>query len=274
MMAGLCRAQQTDWAHFLSLASEEGWRVPRMERRLFTGSWSQYALALYDGSRFCGLVTAVPHQRSGWIGNLIVPPQLRGRGYGRRLFRAALARLLEQGVESVWLTASEQGRPLYEGEGFVTVDSIERWIMPSPAGAGSSTGEVDYSRALLEKADQAAWNEQRTALLSALAEASLALSLGGATALLQKEPGLQLVGPWYATRTDSASNRRLLMTLLAEADPGSPVVIDAFTSSTAPQLCASTGFQCSGKTSLMVYGARQSVKLHSMMALASLGSFG
>ena len=101
------------------MAAEEGWRIPEVERRLFQGVWTNQALALVEDEIFCGLVTAVAHQRSGWIGNLIVPSPLRGRGYGQRLFRAALELLKRCGVKTACLTASEQGQPLYEKAGLL-----------------------------------------------------------------------------------------------------------------------------------------------------------
>ena len=125
--------KQCDWEYFSALASLESWRVPRSELQLFQGPWSQSAYVLDDGV-FCGLVTTVAYKKSAWIGNLIVPHNLRGKGYGSRLFRAVFAGLVKQGICSIWLTASDQGRKIYEREGFFEVGQIERWILP-PSGA-------------------------------------------------------------------------------------------------------------------------------------------
>ena len=83
--------QAPDWQLFHRLAAAEGWKVPQIERQLFLGPWSRFAQVLVNDAEFCALITAVAHGRSGWIGNLIVPPQLRGHGYASRLFKAALA---------------------------------------------------------------------------------------------------------------------------------------------------------------------------------------
>jgi N-acetylglutamate synthase-like GNAT family acetyltransferase len=98
-------ACEPDWENFLVLASAEGWRVPRLESRLFQGPWLPFARVLEEGETFCGMVTAVAHQHSGWIGNLIVSKELRGKGYGSQLFLAALSALEEVQLETVWLTA-------------------------------------------------------------------------------------------------------------------------------------------------------------------------
>jgi hypothetical protein len=62
-----------DWQVFLALAREEGWRVPKSELELFRGPLAGSAFVLRRGEEVLGFVTAVAHERSGWIGNLIVP---------------------------------------------------------------------------------------------------------------------------------------------------------------------------------------------------------
>ena len=76
------RPTPDDWQRFMSLAVDEGWRVPGFELTLFQGPWCEYAHVL-DVNGFCGLVTAVAYEKSAWIGNLIVPSQYRGKGMGR-----------------------------------------------------------------------------------------------------------------------------------------------------------------------------------------------
>lgn len=115
------RLNQSDWELFSSLAGAENWWAPQSELLLFKGPWSQYD-QVFDDDEFCGLVTAVAYEKSAWIGNLIVPHNLRGKGYGSSLFKAALADLAGRGTTSIWLTASDQGRTIYEKEGFVVVD--------------------------------------------------------------------------------------------------------------------------------------------------------
>ena len=124
---------QSDWELFSALARAENWRVPQYELRLFRGPWAPFAHVLED-DRLCGLVTAVAYESSAWIGNLIVPHNLRGQGYGSHLFQTVLAKLVGRGMTSVWLTASGQGRALYAKAGCAVVDSIERWVLAPAKG--------------------------------------------------------------------------------------------------------------------------------------------
>jgi len=59
-----------------------------------------------------------PSARRAWIHNMYTEPELRRRGVARRLMETVLAWCRSQGFNSVFLHASEQGRPLYQGLGF------------------------------------------------------------------------------------------------------------------------------------------------------------
>lgn len=265
---------QEDWQRFFRLVEEEGWRVPQVERQLFMGRWADAALVLELQARFCGLVTAVAHQRSGWIGNLIVPAELRGAGYGSTLFCAALDGLKELGLESIWLTASALGRSLYAKHGFVVVDRIERWVLPSGVSRIEAVDVATVSAAALLAADREAWGEQRQVLLEEVVQTGQVFACGGSIALLQREPGLQIVGPWYANTVDSVSSWRLLQAVLDTADADLDVVIDLLVSSPVRSLLPEAGLHKRGENLLMVQGDDSAVARDQMVALASLGSVG
>lgn len=265
---------ESDWAAFAALAAAEGWRIPTVEQELFAGPWAGSARVAVSSGRFCGLVTAVAHDRSGWIGNLIVPAALRGRGFGAGLLRAARTELLNQGVTSIWLTASAQGEPLYAKEGFVAIDQIERWVATrrrlTAAGPEARTG----AGSLLRDWDRSIWGEHRQSLLDALLAGSQAFACNDSVTLLQTGANLQVIGPWYSPEHCPRSNRILLQTLLAAADPALEIVVDTLASAPLRRLLASAMFERVGQTALMVYGDWQGVKLNEMAALASLGSIG
>lgn len=263
-----------DWENFFALACTENWRVPRIERQLFMGPWSQYAHVL-DDKGFRGLVTAVAYEKSAWIGNLIVPRDQRGKGYGSHLFRSVLSDIVAQGTRSVWLTASDQGRCIYEREGFVAVDRIERWILPPQQGAFDRSEILahDSCESLLCM-DSRVWGESRLPLLSKLCEEGEIFSVGNSIALLQKDPDRQIIGPWYSHNAGDRPHADLLQALIASSCPSVEVVIDCLSSSPIPPLCDAAGFTGNGQTALMVYGDIKAVNLRSVMSLASLGSIG
>lgn len=264
---------EADWQQFGSLAAAEGWRVPEREQGLFRTAWNDAAGVLIGEGRFCGLVTAVSHGRSGWIGNLVVPAGLRGKGCGGRLFRWAMDRLRAAGVGSIWLTASELGRPIYEKAGFRSVDRIERWLrQPALVSPGVQQAAADGA-GKLAALDEQAWGEQRSALYQFLSIAGPAAACNDTAALLQTGRDLQLLGPWYSADLCPRSNRVVLQQLLAQADPAVEVVADLLASSPLRILAAAMQFEKTGEVELMAHGDISNVDLQSMAALASLGSF-
>jgi GNAT superfamily N-acetyltransferase len=66
-----------------------------------------------------------------WIGMVLTDPELRGRGYARRLMEHAIARAP---VSWIKLDATDMGRPLYLKLGFTDECPIERWeLAEAPA---------------------------------------------------------------------------------------------------------------------------------------------
>ncbi|TRO83964.1 GNAT family N-acetyltransferase [Trichloromonas acetexigens] len=272
-MTEIRTATAADWDIFARLAAAENWRISPAERQLFRGPWAGHALALEIDGQWRGFVTAVPHQRSGWIGNLIVPPESRGRGYGRQLFAAAVARLERKRLNNLWLTASEQGRPLYKQYGFAKIDEIERWVGD---GVGGGCDDGLRNNEGLWLADSRAWGESRRELLMAVANHGRAFIAGDVVIFLQQGGDMNILGPWYKDKgeSDPCANRDLLRQALTAADPGRELVIDTLLSSPVHPLLAEVGFIPSRRAALMVRGGPGAARLDRMLALASLGSVG
>lgn len=218
---------------FLHWAEEEGWRVPAIEMALFLGVFSGALCALREGGRPRGFVSAVRHERSGWVGNLLVDPQRRGRGVGTALFEHAVGALIRDGAGDVWLTASPMGRPLYEKKGFRCVGRVRRW-----RGAGLLEGGLP----VLRERDRSVWGEGREPLLTSLAFSSEVIAFGGSAALLQSGTGMRVLGPWLSEASCPRKSRQLLAAALEAAGPGVEVVADVLESSGLAPLLAAAGF--------------------------------
>ncbi len=270
------RPDRFDWPFFEAWAAEEGWRVPPWELSLYGNELADCAFVGRgrDGTPL-GFVTVCRHQCSGWIGNLIVAPHLRGEGVGRRLFRYAAEQLAESGAASLWLTASVAGRSLYEAGGFRAVGSIERWIWQ---GRGDSTLPLPTSSAgdlqRLARVDEAAWGDSRAGLLNLLARGGRVLTANGTVALLQGGGGLRILGPWLSADLCPRSNRTVLAAAMAACSGGEELAIDLIGGSPIRILLAAVGFNRVGSTVLMVRGEPGTVKFGEIVALASLGSMG
>ena len=75
--------------------------------------------------------------RQALVLNVFTEAAWRRRGLARRLMDHLLAWCDEQGVETVVLHASDEGRPLYERLGFVATNEM-RFVGP-PAASGTAT---------------------------------------------------------------------------------------------------------------------------------------
>jgi predicted N-acetyltransferase YhbS len=90
-----------------------------------------------SAGRRIGVCVATAYQESGFVGELIVRKEERGRGVGPRLMAEAIAYLRGRGVENVYLDGVARAVPFYESLGFRPVCRSLRFLgtveaRPSP----------------------------------------------------------------------------------------------------------------------------------------------
>lgn len=271
MFETIVSAAESDWTAFLTLAASEGWRVPANEVDFHRRSRASTALALRRGAETVGFVTVVAHASSGWIGNLLIAPAMRGRGCGVRLFEQGVAELHSRGVNDLWLTASTQGAPLYARRGFVKVGEVQRWVRPQGGlGMASTRGAIDARVAL--QADFSAWGDRRDALLQHLGHGGEWRQGGESIALLQQSGREQIIGPWLAV-PPTVEPCAVLDELIGIARPGRELILDAIARPESDRRLEVAGFVLRGGTDLMRCGGKET-RLDSVLALATLGSCG
>ncbi len=259
-----------DWQIFISWADAEGWKIPFQEQRLLQNQLRPCFFALKHRGRRCGYVSAVAYKNSGWIGNLLVDPQLRGKGYGSALFNFALDFLQKIQPERIWLTASLQGAPLYRKHGFMTVDRVERW---TAHGRGElQLSACDQLSELIEL-DRRCWNESRAPLLALLADDAGVIGNGRTLAMLQGGVAFWQLGPWLSAGRCPRENRLLLTQSLKETPEHKILVADVLSSAEAEWHLRNAGFTRQGTNDLMCR-SQQPVQTNGVIALASLGSIG
>ena len=65
-----------------------------------------------------------PRPRRAWVVNMFTEPAHRRHGLARRLMDTMLAWCRAEGMHSLYLHASDYGRPLYEGLGFTATNEM------------------------------------------------------------------------------------------------------------------------------------------------------
>lgn len=84
-------------------------------------------IAESEGCRI-GVCVATAYETSGFVGELIVRKEERGRGVGPRLMAEAIAYLHRRGVENVYLDGVARAVPFYESLGFRPVCRSLRFL--------------------------------------------------------------------------------------------------------------------------------------------------
>jgi GNAT superfamily N-acetyltransferase len=191
----------------VALASTAGWQTDGARWRTLFAIGDAWGLEL-DGGELAGTVVVNRFGALAVIAMMIVGAAHRRRGLGRRLMERALE---QSGDATVYLYASEMGRPLYERFGFVALTESVRLqghagTVPKAAHDGlraMSAADLAAVCAL----DEEVQGVPRRRLLEALYAASdraLVMERGGGLAgfgLSSLSAGMRLLGP-LAARTD------------------------------------------------------------------------
>ncbi len=256
---------------FLSLAAEENWISGRWEFDVLLRHFPQGCLAARADSGPMAFITSVRYGSSGWIGNLIVHKNQRSKGVGSALMVRATEILLGAGARTVWLTASEAGKPIYERLGFRAIDVIKRW---HGTGRGCASMKDDYFPLPEAVAiDQAGWGDARETILSQTRERGTLAAFDGGFLISQPLAiGVQL-GPWGVTEQRTAV--QLLDTAQTRAGSATALFLDVPAHNVdAARLLYSRGFNIGGSALLMYLGEKPAYDPSRIYALATMGSMG
>lgn len=265
-----------DIGHFLELAYAEGWVAEAWELSFILLNFPSGCFSARDETGTAvGFVTSFKHDRSGWIGNLIVADGQRGKGVGEALFAYALQALRTAGAETVWLTASKKGRSLYEKHGFLAIDTIHRWT-----GFGRQLhnghkpdAECTVTTISASDIDNQTWGDRRDVLLAAtIGRGKLLLKKSGFLVIQPCGDAMQF-GPFSAL--DNGTAEDIFNAALRMVPPGTKVYLDAPTSNhAAMRLFSRKQMQNVGTNELMYAGKRPEYRSEFLFGLATMGSCG
>jgi GNAT superfamily N-acetyltransferase len=158
-----------------------------------------------------------------WVGMVLTHPEHRRQRLATRLMEDAIANAERDGICTLKLDATDEGRPLYEGFGFVVEGTVERWGRDKTAFA--SNGQKQNADSLLCQEcqwcrtvpdpllamDEEAFGVSRAQILKELSASGGNTSANGYV-LSRSGRAARSVGPCIATSEDDA--RRLIATHL------------------------------------------------------------
>ena len=216
----------------LALSTLMGWNQ-RLEdwRRLIELAPSGSFVAR-DHDRVVGTAIGIDYVHCGWIAMMLVAPEYRGRGLGRRLLEAAMAGLPPE--LPIRLDATPLGRPLYERHDFVLETPLTRHVRPAAAPAPATVADVVRLQPVdldeVKRIDRAIFGGVRSRLLERIHSAGPEYAWRAGGAPIQYCLGrtgrlFNQIGPIAATTAQTA------IALVEAALPnarGHAVVVDAY----------------------------------------------
>ncbi|MDO9309412.1 MAG: GNAT family N-acetyltransferase [Deltaproteobacteria bacterium] len=265
-----------DISTFLALAAAENWISERWELEFLLSRFPQGCFAARDEhGKTAGFATSLKHGRSGWIGNLIVAGECRGQGLGELLFVQTLQALRSEKVETVWLTASDMGKSLYEKHGFRSIDTITRWVGTGLGSAPFHGGGIwdgsDLAPAI--DIDSQAWGDQRGQLLATTLERGRMLSSAAGFAGIQPCGDAMQIGPFSSL--DGGTAGELFEAALRMIPGDTKVFMDSPDSNRAAgSIFSRNGMRGSGSNQLMCAGEVPDYRPELLYGLATMGSCG
>jgi ribosomal protein S18 acetylase RimI-like enzyme len=171
-----------------------------------------------------------------WIGMVLTKPEDRRKGHARQLIEDAIASSEVEGIRTLKLDATEQGRPLYESVGFVVEQIIERWERKGEAPNATTAASTFRIGDELVAQDARAFGVSRKRLLQdLLLSGHCAVGLRG-YALSRPGRIARYLGPCVTTSADAA--RELIKRHLNTYQPGCAWYWDLLPSNAEVVRCA------------------------------------
>jgi len=103
----------------LECTQNEGWAgETREDFESFMLHDNRGCFVAQENNRRIGICVATAYQENGFIGELIVINEMRGKGYGKKLFDHSVNYLISKGLNNIYLDGDLDAVPIYEKSGF------------------------------------------------------------------------------------------------------------------------------------------------------------
>ncbi|HET7117626.1 MAG TPA: GNAT family N-acetyltransferase [Hanamia sp.] len=97
-----------------------GWGDITPAFQFYTSSEFCFPLKVIIDNKIIGIGAAIIHNDVAWMGHIIVHPDLRNKGIGKKISQALVDLCKTKHCETIYLIATDPGAPIYESIGFET----------------------------------------------------------------------------------------------------------------------------------------------------------
>jgi GNAT superfamily N-acetyltransferase len=112
----------------MELSTASKWNQTAEDWRRILRFSAKGCRCIEDAGKIVATTTLLPYEtRLAWIGMVLTRPEYRRQGLARRLMEDAISKAELDGIHTLKLDATDEGRPLYESLGFVVENAVERW---------------------------------------------------------------------------------------------------------------------------------------------------
>jgi GNAT superfamily N-acetyltransferase len=256
----LRRLTLADAEECAALAKRVQWSHSATAWQQFIRWGGEHALCLRVGDAIVTTGVAVRYsERLAWVGVVITDPAYQGRGFARRLMMVIMDDLLQSGVQSVMLDASEKGYPVYDQLGFRALYRMEVWtgvsvpVVPAPTVRLLREADLDDVVAL----DAELLGVARPDVVRAIWQQDMAWmdydggQVSGYLLAQADHRGIH-IGPWYHRSPEGAHD---LLRAALNASAGKPLRLQIpDRNAAALAFIQQYGLTCSRFCTRMVYG--------------------
>ncbi|MDD5522754.1 MAG: GNAT family N-acetyltransferase [Kiritimatiellae bacterium] len=219
-------------------------------RALFNYNPGGCFVAEWNGKPVGTITTTVYDDKVGWIGMVLVHPDVRGQGIGTALLKHAIAYLQRRGVPSIKLDATPAGKMVYIPLGFQDEYELER--VEAVAVGGNTNHESRIVNLDVDKIlnmDRETFGVTREPVLRRLVNEFPGMSWQATKPEIQNPEGYLLarsganaysIGPWVARSVETAE---LLLCACLDKLAGQRVFIDVPVNHPAYAMVARYGFK-------------------------------
>jgi GNAT superfamily N-acetyltransferase len=222
----------------LRLSTLAGWNQIEQDWRRLLTLYPTTCFAGREGDQLIATATLATYGlRTAWVGMVLVDPDHRHRGHAMAMMEQVLEHAHRQGIATLGLDASDDGRPLYLKLGFkdaTPIHRLRREPAPLPARPSNVSTPTDRDWHAMLNYEILDWAFDRTPLLNALRSEPgahvFASGVAGHSGYCIRRPGRTAAHLGPMTALDPESFTDLLLAALPDdeaaiADAWDPRVI-------------------------------------------------